>query len=350
MADPQKTEQPTKKRVEKAREEGQVPSARHFIAGMQFCLFVTLLQYKGAECLNQMVHIFRTLLSRAFATDVNSAELMRLGSDVIFICIAPLMVAGAAFVVLGLALQLGVTKMGFSVKKLAPDLTRLSPLSKLRQLPGQNFSGLMQAVIMLPVFCVAIYGVVSAQLDRFIILPLANVRTGMDEILGILQGLLWKAAGLFLVFGFVELFREKRKHMSGMKMTKQEIKDESKESDGNPQIKAKIRALRRDLSRRRMMKEVPTATAVIVNPTHFAVALKYDPDSMAAPLVVAKGKNYLALRIREKALSHQVPLIENPPLAQALYKSVDVGQEIPAHLYKAVAEILAYIFRLMNRK
>ena len=97
-----------------------------------------------------------------------------------------------------------------------------------------------------------------------------------------------------------------------------------------------------------MMKDVPTATAVIVNPTHFAVAIRYDMDSMAAPLVVAKGKNYLALRIRQKAIEHQVPIIENPPLAQALYKSVEVGQEIPPHLYRAVAEILAYIFKLMN--
>src|ERR1700688_1440008 len=106
MADPQKSEQPTKKRVDKAREEGQVPSARHFIAGMQFCLFVTLLQYRGADCMNQIARIFRTLLSRAFATDVNSAELMRLGSDVLFSCIAPLVTGGAALVVLGLALQL----------------------------------------------------------------------------------------------------------------------------------------------------------------------------------------------------------------------------------------------------
>ena len=107
--------------------------------------------------------------------------------------------------------------------------------------------------------------------------------------------------------------------------------------------------IRRDQARKRMMQAVPTATAVIVNPTHFAVALKYEPTTMAAPLVVAKGKNYLALRIRQKAIDSGVPLIENPPLAQALYKSVDVGQEIPPHLYRAIAEILAYIFRLTNK-
>jgi flagellar biosynthetic protein FlhB len=115
-------------------------------------------------------------------------------------------------------------------------------------------------------------------------------------------------------------------------------------------MKARVRRIQRDRARRQMMKEVATATAVVVNPTHFAVAIRYEMDSMAAPRVVAKGKNYLALRIRQRAIDNQVPLIENPPLAQALYKSVEVGQEIPPHLYRAVAEILAYIFKLMNGK
>ena len=250
---------------------------------------------------------------------------------------------------LGLALQLAVTKLGFSVKKLAPDPKRLNPLSKITQLPRQNLTSLVQAVIMLPLFCYAIYAVASDQLDRFSTLPLISVRAGMSLVTDSVKGLLWKAASLLLVFGLVELFREQKRQTSQLKMTKQEVKDEHKESEGNPQVKAKIRALRRDQARKRMMKAVPTASAVIVNPTHFAVAIKYEPDTMAAPLVVAKGKNYLALRIRQLALENQVPLIENPPLARALYKSVDVGQEIPAHLYRAVAEILAYIFKIMNR-
>ena len=129
-------------------------------------------------------------------------------------------------------------------------------------------------------------------------------------------------------------------------MSKQEIQEEAKESEGNPQVKARIRRIQRDMRRRRMMSEVPTASAVIVNPTHYAVAIKYQHESMSAPVVVAKGKNYLALRIRQKAIENQVPLIENPPLAQALYKSVDVGQEIPPQLYRAIAEILAYLHRL----
>jgi flagellar biosynthetic protein FlhB len=160
--------------------------------------------------------------------------------------------------------------------------------------------------------------------------------------------LCWRAAVVFLVFGAIDLFRQMRRYKRDLRMSRQELKEEVKDVEGNPQMKARIRRLQRDRARRHMMKEVPTATAVIVNPTHYAVAIRYQMESMAAPAVVAKGKNYLALRIRQKATEHQVPIVENPPLAQALYKSVEVGQEIPAHLYRAVAEILAYIFKLMH--
>ncbi len=151
-----------------------------------------------------------------------------------------------------------------------------------------------------------------------------------------------------MIFGSVDLFRQLKKYKSDLKMSKQDIREEMKDVEGNPQMKAKIRRLQRERVRRQMMKDIPKATAVIVNPTHFAVAIRYQLDSMAAPMVIAKGKNYLALRIKAKAIDHEIPIIENPPLAQALYKSVDVGQEIPPHLYRAVAEILAYIFKLMN--
>jgi flagellar biosynthetic protein FlhB len=246
-------------------------------------------------------------------------------------------------------IHLAVTRLQFSPNKLIPDPTRLNSFNRIKQLPYQNFTTAVQSLILLPVFAGVIYGIVAAQAQRFLTLPMASIRTGLFEITGEMQSLLWKAAGLFMVFGCVELMRETKRYAGQMKMSKQEIKDENKESEGNPQMKARLRTIRRDQARKRMMQAIPTATAVIVNPTHFAVALKYDPATMAAPLVVAKGKNYLALRIRQKAIDNQVPLIENPPLAQALYKSVDIGQEIPSHLYRAIAEILAYIFRLTNK-
>jgi flagellar biosynthetic protein FlhB len=132
-------------------------------------------------------------------------------------------------------------------------------------------------------------------------------------------------------------------------MSKEEVREESKRNDGDPQMKARIRRLRRDFLRKRMMQDVAKATAVVVNPTHFAVAIRYEVESMASPVVVAKGKNWLALRIRQIAVENQIPVIENPPLARALYGAVEVGRAISPEFYKAIAEILAYVYRIMGR-
>jgi flagellar biosynthetic protein FlhB len=203
---------------------------------------------------------------------------------------------------------------------------------------------------MLILFSLAIVSIARQNADLLLTLPFMSLDTGLLKVGASIKDILWKAAGMFLVFGLIDLFRQKRKFMKDLRMTKQEVKQENKEMDGNPQVRGKIRRMQRDLARRRMMHNVATATAVIVNPTHYAVALRYDHETMATPMVVAKGKNYLALRIRQRALEHNIPLVENPPLAQALYKSVDVGREIPAHLYRAVAEVLAYIYRLTRAR
>lgn len=351
MADnSEKTEKPTQRRQEKAREDGQYPSARQFLNGVQFCVFVALLQNQGHRWFETMALAARRLFRRASSMTVTPPELLSLMVDFIYSCFVPLLIAGAILVGVTLALQLAITRMGFTFKKLTPDFSRLSPLSHLRQLPRQNLPALFQAVILLPVFGSAIYAVASEQLSSFVVLPLQSVTSGSSQVAFRLQGLLWKAAALFFVFGCVDLFREIRRNSSEIRMSKKEIRDEAKDSEGNSQVKAQIRNIRRSQARRRMMKEIPTATALVVNPTHFAVAIRYVPETMAAPIVVAKGKNYLALRIRKKAAEYNIPLVENPPLAQALYKSVDVGQEIPPHLYRIVAELLAYIFQFMKKK
>ena len=234
------------------------------------------------------------------------------------------------------------------MKKLSPDFKRLDPMARLRELPKQNIPAFFQALIMVPVFGAVVYYLVRDNFDALLSLPLNSAVSGAARVGSTLESLLWKASFVFMMFGLVDLFRQKRRYQQDLRMSKQEIRDELKEVEGNPLMKARIRRIRRDLARRRMMQQVPKATAVIVNPTHFAVALQYEMNAQGAPRVVAKGKNYLALRIRQKAIDAGVPLIENPPLAQALYKSVDIGQEIPAQFYRAVAEILAYVYRLMN--
>jgi len=343
-----KTEPPTQRRIDKARREGQFLSAREFVAALQFAVFLMLLGAGGAGWCAGFCQTARSLFSRAFTEDVGPRQLSHLGWQLFWRHFLPLALAGFAVIAVTLGVRLATTRFGFSLQKLAPDLKRLDPLAKLRELPRQNLPSLAQAVVLLPLFLWAVYLVVRGKLVQLLALPLGSAQGGAQFLAASLMELFWKAAGVFLVFGAVDLFRQSRRYRNDLRMSRQDIREEMKDIEGNPQMKARIRRLQRERMRRQMMKEVPKATAVVVNPTHFAVALRYQMDSMAAPLVVAKGKNYLALRIRQKALEHEVPIIENPPLAQALYQSVEVGQEIPAHLYRAVAEILAYIFRLMN--
>ncbi|MBZ5575934.1 MAG: EscU/YscU/HrcU family type III secretion system export apparatus switch protein [Acidobacteriia bacterium] len=342
------TEQPTQRRLDKARREGQFLTARELVGALQFMVFLALLGAGGARWFATFCQTTRRLLEQAFAAELAPADLSRLGWQLFWRNLLPLALAGAAVAAATLAFRLGTTRFGFSLKKLAPDVKRLDPVARLRELPRQNLPALVQAVVLLPVFLAATYWVARSQLDRFLLLPLGTAESGVRLLGASLMDLFWKAAVAFLAFGAADLFRQARRYRRDLRMSKQEVREELKDLEGNPQMKARIRRLQRERLRRQMMKEVPLATAVVVNPTHFAVALRYHMDGMAAPLVVAKGKNYLALRIRQRAVEHQVPIIENPPLAQALYQSVDVGQEIPPHLYRAVAEILAYIFKLMN--
>jgi flagellar biosynthetic protein FlhB len=349
MADKsQQTEKPTARRLEKARREGNFPASKEFVAGVQFLAFVAILGAWGPDCIGHARQMMRFFLACAFRPSLDAAEVMRLFRQVALQNLAPLAATGGLILLATLATQLIATQMGFSFSKLMPDFNRLNPLSHLRELPRRNLPALFQAMVFLPLFAAAIYALVKDQFASYLRLPLMSVETGSRAVAASMEKLLWKAAGLFLVLGAVDLFRQQRRYTKDLRMSKQEIREESKDTEGNPQIKMRVRRLQRELLRKQMMKEIPKATAVVVNPTHFAVALRYQMDSMTAPLVVAKGKNYLALRIRQKATEHQVPIVENPPLAQALYKSAEVGQEIPPHLYRAVAEILAYVFRIVN--
>ena len=343
-----RTEQPTPRRLLKAREEGQYPNAREFVSALQFMVFLGLLGWGGARWLAQFRQIARTLLALAFARELRAVDFVTIGRQLLWRNFLPLVVGGSAVAAATLLFRLLTTRFGLSLKKLAPDVSRLNPLARLRELPRQNLPSLFQAIVLLPVFLWAVWAIARDRLDAFLALPLSSVESDCRFLTATLMGLFWKAAMVFLGFGAVDLFRQLRRHQRELRMTRQEVREEIKDVEGNPQMKSRIRRLQRDRARRHMMKEVPTATAVVVNPTHYAVAIRYRVEDMAAPRVVAKGKNYLAARIRQRATEHQVPIIENPPLAQALYKSVEVGQEIPPHLYRAVAEILAYIFKLMH--
>jgi flagellar biosynthetic protein FlhB len=348
----EKTEKASAQRLKKAREDGQFPIAREFVSAVQFCAFVALASaYFPAwiETVRSAVRMglrqgFPEALTRSVLTPTDMMTLMlRLSSAVL----RPLAMLGLALLVITLLFQLLSTNMGFSLARLAPDFNRLNVWRRLKDMPGNNGAAFLQALVMVPVMFWLTWSLVRDHLPELLRLPLLPVSSAAAAAGLLLKDAMRKASIVLVLLGAVMIVRERARYASRLRMSKQDLREEAKELDGNPQTKARIRRIQRDMRRRNMMRDIAKATAVIVNPTHYAVAIRYEQGEMAAPRVVAKGKNYLAARIRARGIENQVPIIENPPLAQALYKSVDVGQEIPAHLYRAVAEILAYIFKLM---
>ncbi len=349
----EKTEKATPHRLKKAREEGQFPAAREFVSGVQFFAYVSLAGAYFPQWIGTVQSALRLGLRQAFTDGPAPANLapgdliammLRLANAVL----RPLAMLGLAMLAVTIFFQLISTNMGFSFARLAPKFERLNAVQKLKDMPGNNLWSFFQSLVMMPVIFYLAWSMLRGRLPELMHLTMLPI-VGAAAMAGLLlKDILHKAALVLIALGVVGLARERSRFGKSMRMSKFDVSEERKQTDGNPQTKSRIRRIQRDMRRRNMMKDVAKATAVVVNPTHYAVALLYEQGSMAAPQVIAKGKNYLAARIRKLAIDNQVPIIENPPLAQALYKSVEVGQEIPAHLYRAVAEILAYIFKLMS--
>ncbi len=344
----QRTEKPTKRKLQKSRREGQFPASRELVAAAQFLTFVLLLIATGGAFLERLRSMLRNLLPAAFQLALTPRAVVRIYGHLLVLVFEPLLGMGLALAGAALAVQLAGSRLGFSLHNLAPDPKRLNPLEKLRNVPRQNAAMFAEAILFLPLLALAVYKIAGGNLAAYAALARQELAPALVVVAGSFRDFLWKAAVLFSTIGILDFVRVYRRHRQALRMTKLEVRDELKETEGNPQTRQRVRRIQRDLARRNMMREIPQATAVIVNPTHYAVAIRYEMESMPAPRVLAKGKNYLARRIRQIALDHQVPIVENPPLAQALYGSADVGQEIPPHLYRAVAEVLAYIYKLMH--
>lgn len=346
----QRTEKATPQRLKKAREEGKYPTSKEFVSGVQFSVFVAMLIGTAGPWSDSLLRGTRSMIRAAFNSEFSVSSFSRMALEVSSLWLLPLAFAGLALVATAVLAQMGVTGFGLASSKLAPDFTRLNPVSKLKEMPGRNLSSLGEATVFFGLIAYVGWKIFSQYSPEFLSLPYRPLGDSLLSVGAAFSRLFLFAALLIFTWGAIDLFRQKRRYSNQMKMTKQEVKQEYKQSEGSPEIKMRIRRLRHEILRRRMMSEVPKATAIVVNPTHYAVALRYEHLAMAAPKVVAMGKNFMALRIRELAKEHLIPIIENPPLAQALYKNCAVGQEIPANLYKAVAEVLAYVFKILNRQ
>lgn len=346
----QRTEDATPRRLQKARADGQVASSRELTMALQFAAAVGLLNLYSDRVVRGVIETSRGLFQQSFRRELSVGELQSLAAAALrdgMFFVFPL---GLTLVVIGLVMHLGQTGFALSAKKLTPDVNRLNPLAKLRDLPGENLTQTFKAAVLLPLFGVVLWQIVNSRLDVFLSLAAMTAAAGTVAVSHAVMDLLLKAAVCLVLLGLFDLYRQRSRLSSKLKMTKEEVRREHKDLEGDPHVKARIRRLRRAMMRRRMMSDVPKATVVITNPTHYAVALRYEPNGLAAPVVVAKGLDLVALRIRSIAEEHGIAIVENPPLARTLYRAAEVGTEIPEDLYRTVAEILAYIYSLRGQR
>jgi len=345
MADQSKTEKATPRRRLKAREQGQIARSRDLVAGLGTMTAVMVLAWQ----LPGFAADWRGLLRHELDSAVTHREqLLPVWRNDLFIFRGVAVAASLSWLV---ATAGGVAQGGlvFAPAALTPNLSRLSPASRMGQLFSLSaVSHLLKAL--LPT-AVIVYLAVSLLARDWTILP-ALLHASPRSIIGFSTShmfeLAWKGSLVLLVWSAADYFLERQRHENDLKMSKQELRDEFKETEGNPAVKMRVRRLQRQARRRRMLKDVERAAVVITNPTEFAIALEFRME-MDAPVVVAKGRNLLAAQIREIALWHGIPLVENPPLAHALYRAVEIGQAIPPKLYAVVAEILAAIWRAQAR-
>lgn len=348
-SDAERTEPASAKRLEQAREEGDVPRSRELAT-------FTVLMAAGSGLYmtgEGLVRKLSSAMTSGLAFDreqVFNADVLieRVAQDVGSVMLACLPLA-VAIMIVALASPLLIGGWLFSTKALAPNFDKLNPIRGLGNMVSSNaLVELLKAIAKTIVVGFVAYLVVQSQKQAVLGLALEPLRVGSAHLVDLLLwAFIYIVGGLGLVAAIDGPYQVWH-YANKLKMTRQEMTQESKESDGNPQIKAKIRQLQREMARRRMMAAVPTADVVVTNPTHYAVALKYTAGSRGAPVVVAKGHDEVAAKIREIAKEHKVPLMEAPPLARALHTYSDIGDEIPEALYSAVAEVLAYVFQLKS--
>ncbi len=342
-----KSEEPTSKRLEESRKKGQIARSRELNTVVVTMAGIGGLLVYGGDFGQALLELMRGnfALSRDVLLDDRSMALYLLASGKMALeAIMPLLV------ILLIAAVLGPIALGgwlFSPEAMAPKASRMNPASGLKRMFSTHaLVELLKALAKFTVILLVALAVLSADQDDLLAIanqPLEAAIIHSAELVG--WSMLWMACGLILIAA-VDVPFQLWDHKQKLMMTKQEVRDEYKDSEGKPEVKSRIRQMQREMAERRMMAAIPTADVVITNPTHFAVALKYDPAKGTAPVLLAKGGDFMALKIREIAQQHKVMVLESPGLARAVYFSTELDQEIPAGLYLAVAQVLAYVYQL----
>jgi flagellar biosynthesis protein FlhB len=344
MAADSKTEKPTPRKRQKAREKGQVARSRELVASLMTGSTLVLLASLSASFPQEWYALFRDVLAYAGRNDLNGLP-PAFSWNQLSAFQGVVLAIGMSWLLAGLA---AVAQGGFvfASSALAPKVERLSPAAKLGQLFSLTaVSNLIKSLLPGTAIAYVVFAVIARDWNNIHTATHLGIRPLVAFILEHILELSWKAALILLLWSAADYLLQRFKLERDLRMSRQELREEYKETEGNPTVKGRIRRLQRQIRRRRLLDDTKRATVVVTNPTEFAVALEYRFD-MAAPRVVAKGRNLLARQIKEVARWHNIPLLENPPLAHALYRAVEVGQVIPPKLYTVVAEVLALVYRL----
>jgi flagellar biosynthesis protein FlhB len=345
-----KTEPATQRRRDDARDEGRVAKSTDMISALVMLVSLLILRVAAPYLFRMLTEImqetFGNLHSRTVSTESISSLVVWYGSRFGMLCMPILLGTGA------IALVANVTQVGLRVtpKAIKPDFTRIDPLKGITKLVSiRSLVELAKSIAKVGLVGYFVYAFLKNEYPSLMGLSGMSVQGIGLTLADMCWRLLVRGCIVMFVIGALDYIYQRLQFEQSLKMTKQEVKDEFKRSEGDPQIKSRMRQRFRELARRRMVQDVAKADVVITNPTHIAVALKYDSENMGAPTVVAKGQRLLAEKIKAVAAENRVPIVENKPIARLLYKTVEVGQQIPDDLYQAVAEILAYVYQLNHK-
>jgi flagellar biosynthesis protein FlhB len=344
-----RSEKPTARRLRKAHEKGQIARSREVPAAAALISVLMMLVYFGPKALLTLKSEMSRLLTAQIPSDITIPYISELFVDTAVrtaLTVIPILLVALVVSVGSNIIQGGWI---FTTEALGFHFEKLSPKNGLNRVFSKNgLVELAKSLVLAIVVSYMSYQVISKYTPIYPRLVLMDVRKLFHWTTLITYEIFIRVAVLLVILAIADYCFQKYRFIEQLKMTKQEVKEDFKDQEGDPIIKGRIRRVQREMARKRMMSDVPNADVIITNPTHYAVALSYKLDSMEAPKVVAKGVGFLALKIREIAQKYDIPIVENRPLAQNLYKSVGIGEIIPGHLYRAVAEILAYIYKAKN--
>lgn len=352
----EKTEPATAKKIDDARKEGQVAKSKELSNGISLlALFLTLrlfVSFVGDKLIENYVMVYSKIIDVVGQGNLNfNSKMMSwiLSEALIRILIILLPFLGIG-VIIAFVVDLFQVKWKITSKPLEPKLDKMDPVKGLKRMFSmRSIVELIKSIAIIGVMAWIVYDVLISQIIALYSLYDISLLTAIGYIGDLVLDLGMNISVAMCIIGLADYIYQKLKFKKDLMMTKQEIKDEYKNSEGDPQIKGQIKRRMQQASQRRMMQNIPQADVVITNPTHYAVAIKYEAMSASAPVVLAKGQDFLAAKIKEAAKENKIEIIENKPLARMLYANVEVGEEIPAELYQAVAEVLAYVYSLKNK-